>query len=108
MTPPANIFGFIPIAVGVYIALGFSLALSMLIFYRRVISLIRLGKKVERFDQPLRRLLGAVDIVIGQRRVLQSLSLKRRDLAGLGHALIFWGFLGTLTSYLILIFGEAA
>ena len=105
MVPPDDILGILPIWVGVYLALGVSLALSGYVFYRRVISLILLGRAENRFDQPLKRLLGLLTVVLGQRLVLQRFSLK--DKAGIGHALIFWGFLSFLLSYIVLIFGDS-
>ena len=106
MVPPEDILGAIGIRVAVYLTLVAALALSGYVFYRRVISLLLLGRKENRFDQPLRRLAGFVTIVLGQRRVLQRVSL--RDRAGIGHFLIFWGFLSFLLSYVIFIFGDAA
>ena len=107
MVPPENIFGFIDIRVGVYLALAASLALSGYAFHRRVISLVMLGKSADLFDQPLRRLAGFITIVLGQQRVLQRFAL-RRDRAGLGHILVFYGFLSFLLSYGIFIFGDSA
>ena len=101
MVPPGDI-GVVPIWVGVYTALILSLAVSSYLFYYRVIRLIRQGKNVARFDQPLRRLRGAATIVLGQRKVLQR--VPARDWAGIGHAVIFWGFLSFSLSYLIFIF----
>ena len=107
MVPPENLFGTsIHIAVGVYVVLGAALLASGFVFYQRVISLILLGKAENRFDQPLRRLMGVLTIVLGQRRVLQRVG--KVDRAGLGHVVIFWGFLSFLLSYLIFIFGDAA
>ena len=42
--------------------------------------------------------------MFGQTKVLQSLS--RHDVAGVGHVVIFWGFLSFTTSYAIFIFGD--
>ena len=88
--------------MGVYVALLLSLAVSGYLFYYRVIHLIRQGKSVARFDHLWERLKGATIIVLGQRRVLQRVPAK--DWAGLGHAIIFWGFLSFSLSYLIFIF----
>ena len=101
MVPPGDI-GAAPIWVGVYVAVVLTLALSGYLFYFRVIRLIRQGKSAARFDHPLQRLKGALIIVLGQRRVLQR--VPARDWAGLGHAIIFWGFLSFTLSYLIFIF----
>ena len=106
MVPPENIFGELDIRIGVFLALGFALAVSNYVFYRRVISLIMLGKSENRFDQPLRRLGRFLIVVLGQRKVLQRVSLK--DKAGLGHVFVFWGFLSFLLSYVIFIFADSA
>ena len=101
MVPPGDI-GPIPIWVGVYLALLVTSAISGYVLYWRVFRLIRQGKGVARFDRPWERLKGAMIIVLGQRRVLQR--VPQRDWAGIGHALIFWGFLSFSLSYLIFIF----
>ena len=102
MVPPGDI-GSAPIWVGVYLALGLTLVVSSYLFYYRVLRLIRQGKSVARFDHLLQRLNGALIIVLGQRRVLQR--VPSRDWAGVGHAIIFWGFLSFALSYAIFIFG---
>ena len=107
MVPPENLFGAIPIWIGVYGLAGAVFAASGLVLYRRVFRLIALGKNPDRSDQPIRRVLGAIAPVLGQRKVLQSASLIR-DRAGLAHAFIFWGFLSFLTSYLLFIFADSA
>ena len=106
MVPPDTIFGELSTWVGVYLALIVSLGLSGYIFYIRVIRLLMLGKGENRFDHLWERLKSLTIVVLGQRRVLQSVS--KRDRAGLGHVVIFWGFLSFFVSYLILIFGDAA
>ena len=106
MVPPDHLFGSVHIAVGVYIALGTVFLLSNFLFYQRVISLILLGKREARFDDPWQRIKGFFTIVLGQRKVLQRVG--KRDRAGLGHIVIFWGFLSFLLSYVIFIFGDAA
>jgi Fe-S oxidoreductase/nitrate reductase gamma subunit len=102
VVPPGDI-GPLPIWVGVYLALLVTVAVSNYILYNRVFRLIRQGKSVARFDRPWERLTGATAIVLGQRKVLQR--VPQRDWAGIGHALIFWGFLTFSLSYVIFIFG---
>ena len=109
MVPPGDIFGIIPVWVGVYLALIATQALAGWLAYKRVIHLVRQGRSVARFDQPWTRFTGAVGIVVGQRKVLQrvgSIDARSRtlDLAGLGHAFVFWGFLSFSLSYVIFIF----
>ena len=106
MVPPESIFGVVPIWVGVYAALAATLGASGLLFYRRVVRLVLLGRKEARFDRPLRRFVNFLSVFLGQRKVLQRVSL--RDLAGIGHVLIFFGFLSFLLSYGIFIFGDSA
>ena len=101
MVPPGDI-GLIPIWVGVYLALLVTCAISAYVLDRRVFHLVSQGRSVARFDRPWERLKGAMIIVLGQRRVLQR--VPQRDWAGIGHALIFWGFLSFSLSYLIFIF----
>ena len=105
MVPPGDI-GALPIWVGVYLALVLVGAVSGYVFYQRVLRLVRQGKGVARFDRPLVRLMGALVIVLGQSRVLQR--VRFGDWAGIGHAIIFWGFLSFSLSYVIFIFGAAA
>ena len=51
--------------------------------------LLRLGRNEDRSDRPLRRLRDEIVIYLGQRKLLKRPYYAR----GLGHALIFWGFL---------------
>ena len=101
MVPPGDI-GPLPVWVGVYLAVAVFGAISGYLFYYRVVRLILQGKPDARFDRPLERLIGATGIVLGQRKVLQR--VPQHDWAGIGHAIIFWGFLSFSLSYLIFIF----
>ncbi len=110
MVPPDHIFGVLPVWVGVYVLAALTFAVAGYAVYYRVFRLVLQGMPVARFDRPLTRLTGAVGIVLGQRKVLQRVGStdprsRRIDLAGLGHAAIFWGFLSFTLSYLIFIFG---
>ena len=110
MVPPSDIFGVIPTWIGVYLAVLAASCLGGYALYRRVFWLVMQGKPVARFDRPLERLTGAITIVLGQRKVLQRVGSRDprgggMDLAGIGHASIFWGFLSFSLSYTIFIFG---
>ncbi|MFB3097190.1 MAG: hypothetical protein ACE1ZZ_00785, partial [Dehalococcoidia bacterium] len=110
MVPPSDIFGIIPTWIGVYLAVLVASGVGGYALYRRVFWLVMQGKPVARFDRPLERLTGAITIVLGQRKVLQRVGSNDprgggMDLAGIGHASIFWGFLSFSLSYLIFIFG---
>ena len=106
MVPPEELFGNIPTWIGVYLISTLTFGAASAILYRRVFRLVLLGKRAERFDQPLRRLFGAVPLILGQRKVLQRTSV-RRDRAGMAHFFIFWGFLSFLASYLLFIFADS-
>jgi hypothetical protein len=95
MVPPGELFGSIPTWIAVYAVSAAVFALSGLVLYLRVFRLVLVGTNAGRLDRPFQRLAGAVPLIFGQRKVLQSVSL-RRDRAGLAHFLIFWGFLSFL------------
>ena len=101
MVPPGDI-GSLPLWVGVLGLLGVALAIFHYAFYIRVVKLVLQGRGGARFDQPLVRLKGALLISLGQQKVLQR--VKYGDYAGIGHAIIFWGFLTFMLSYGIFIF----
>ena len=106
MVPPDSIFGAVPTWAGVYLLSVAAFAAAGWFLYRRVFRLVLLGKPAGRFDQPMRRLFGALPYIFGQRKVLQRVSL-RRDRAGLAHFFIFWGFLSFSLSYILFIYGDS-
>ncbi len=107
MVPPDSVLGLFPTWAALYPLALIAFGTAGLLLYRRVFRLILLGRPVGRFDQPMRRIVGAVPLIFGQSKVLQRVSL-RRDLAGLAHFFIFWGFLSFTASYVVFIFGDAA
>ena len=107
MVPPDELFGVIPAWIGVYVLSAYGFGAAAFVLYLRVARLVMLGKPTNRFDRPVRRIIGAVSLTLGQRKVLQSVSL-RRDRAGLTHLFIFWGFLSFVLSYVVFIFGDLA
>lgn len=62
-----------------------------------LISLLKLGKKEDRFDRPWARLGYALGQVLLQRCVLKNVTKK--DWSGLGHMFIFYGFCLFVISY---------
>ena len=54
---------------------------------QRLVGYMRLGRPDDRTDRPLRRLGNLFGIAIGQSKIL------REPIAGVMHALIFWGFM---------------
>ena len=105
MVPPGDPLG-IPIWAAVYAISVAAFFGSGLVFYVRAIRPVLVGRDAGRLDRPLRRLIGALPLTLGQKKVLQSVSL-RRDRAGLGHFVIFWGFLSFVASYLLFIFADS-
>ena len=94
MVVPDDLFGLIPLWVGVYAIGAIAFGVAGWAVTQRFFLPILVGRRDERrFDQPIRRLLGVALVVCGQRRVLMSVSLKWRDLAGSGHFVIFWSFM---------------
>ena len=106
MTPPEHLFLGIPAWVGVYLFSAGAFLLAGYLLYARVFRLVMLGRPANRMDRPGKRLLGAVPLVLGQSKVLQSFS-PLKDRAGLAHFLIFWGFLSFTLSYVIFIYGDS-
>jgi Fe-S oxidoreductase len=79
-------------------------AVAMALFVPRMYFLYRLmclGKKEDRFDRMGERIKRMVLIVLPQWCTLKSVTGK--DFAGIGHALLFWGFSCFLISYIVLI-----
>ena len=106
MVPPASLFGAVPIWVGVFLISAIAFSIAELALYWRVVRLVALGRSDKRLDRPLRRLWYMVVVVLAQAKVLQRLSW--RDKAGIGHVVVFYGFLSFLLSYLIFIFADSA
>lgn len=77
---------------------AFSLFAKRLYFLYRLMSL---GKQENRFDRMGERVKNMLTVVIPQWCTLKSVTSK--DLAGIGHALLFWGFSCFLISYIIFI-----
>jgi Fe-S oxidoreductase len=78
--------------------------IAMGLFVPRMYFLWRLmclGKKEDRFDRIVERIKRMVLVVLPQWCTLKSVTAK--DFAGIGHALLFWGFSCFLASYVILI-----
>ena len=105
MVPPESLFG-ISNALLVLIVSLVSFGLAGFILWQRVFRLVLIGRKENRLDQPIQRILKMLIVVLGQQRVMQRFSLK--DMAGLGHAIIFYGFVLFSISYVIFIFGDTA
>jgi Fe-S oxidoreductase len=82
----------------VLFVIAFALFAQRMYFLYRVMSL---GKPENRFDNIGQRIVNMFIEVIPQRCTLKSVTSK--DLAGFGHALMFWGFSCFLISYIVFI-----
>jgi Fe-S oxidoreductase len=107
MVPPGDLFGTIPIAIAVFFVAGIAFSIHGILLLRRVFGLVLMGRRSYRFDKPHVRLWNTLYIVVGQWRVLRSVSLRRMDMAGIAHALIFWAFLSFNLGYVLLKFGDS-
>jgi len=105
MNPPKEIFD-IPTWIGVYILTFLSFSISASIIYYRFIRIVLKGKPINISKNLTPRILGAFNLIFGQKKVLQSISLKK-DLAGIAHFFIFWGFLSFLFSYILFIYADS-
>ena len=58
----------------------------------KTIKFVKLGRFINRFDNPWKRISRVINVGIGQTKIL------RDPVPGIMHALIFWGFLTLLTA----------
>jgi len=56
--------------------------------FRKKFRMIQLGKPVQRFDRPQKRIMDAV-----KRVLFQYCAIENRPITGIFHGMIFWGFL---------------
>jgi Fe-S oxidoreductase len=70
----------------VFIILFFAAMGFFLFNLRKIFSFIQLGRKEDRFDNPLERIKNVLKVAFGQSKLL------RDPAAGIIHFLIFWGF----------------
>ena len=87
-----------------YVIFWVMFAITMGLFVPRMFFLYKLmllGKPENRFDRMGERIKNMLSVVIPQWCTLKSVTAK--DLAGIGHAIMFWGFSFFLLSYMILI-----
>lgn len=101
MFPGEEIYWFVPGYAIIWLLFFLSLSLaSYRLFY--LFRLLRLGRKENRFNHPFKRLILTLKHVFLQICSLRSVSLK--DWAGIGHTIIFWGFIICVLGYIISIF----
>ena len=110
MVPPDALFGVIPVWVGVYALTLITLAVAGYAVYRPRVPADTTGPPGGALrpspDAAGRRRQHRPGPAQGLQRVGRADPRSRRiDLAGIGHAAIFWGFLSFSLSYLIFIFG---
>ena len=105
MSPPIQIFD-IPTWIGVYLLTLLAFSISGSIIYYRFIRIVLKGKPIIIYPNLKNRLFGSLNLIFGQKKVLQSVSIKK-DLAGIAHFFIFWGFLSFLLSYILFIYADS-
>lgn len=100
MSPTADSYLGVPGYVLFWVLFGIALALFLwrVVF---LVRLLRLGKPDRRFDRPLYRISRMLAIPIGQVSNLKH--LRPRDLAPLGHAVMFWGLGVFLIGYVVFL-----
>jgi Fe-S oxidoreductase len=80
----------------------FAIALGLFLKrYYFLYRLVRLGKPEKRFDQIRQRSINMLSVISSQWCSLKSVTLT--DIAGIGHALMFWGFGFFFVGYFIFI-----
>jgi Fe-S oxidoreductase/nitrate reductase gamma subunit len=87
-----------------YVIFWVLFAIAAVLFAQRIyflFRLMRLGKPESRFDRIGQRIKAMLVEVVPQWCNLKTVS--RKDFAGIGHALLFWGFSFFLLSYIIFI-----
>lgn len=87
-----------------YVIFWVMFLVTMVLFVPRMVFLYKLmllGKPENRFDRIGERVKNTLSTVIPQWCTLKSVTAK--DLAGIGHAVMFWGFSFFLLSYIVLI-----
>jgi Fe-S oxidoreductase len=87
-----------------YIIFWVLFAVALGLFVQRLyflLRLMRLGKPENRFDKMGQRIKNMLVQVGTQQCTLKSVT--RKDIAGIGHAFLFWGFSFFLLSYIIFI-----
>ena len=105
MSPPIQIFD-IPTWIGVYLLTLLAFSISGSIIYYRFIRIVLKGKPINIYPNLTNRLFGSLNLIFGQKKVLQSVSIKK-DLAGIAHFFIFLGFLSFLLSYILFIYADS-
>ena len=100
MSPVSATYGGIP----GYVIFSVLFAIAVGLFAQRayfLFRLMRLGKPENRFDRIGERIKTMLVEVVPQWCSLKTVTQK--DLSGIGHALLFWGFSLFLISYIIFI-----
>jgi len=100
MTPVSAIYWGIP----GYVIFWVLFVIAAGLFAKRIyflFRLMRLGKQENRFDHMGQRIKNVLFVILPQWCTLRSVTKK--DLAGIGHALLFWGFSCFLVSYIVFI-----
>ena len=106
MTLPNTFFDFLPTWLGVYGLTSIMLAISALLFYKRVVYHILNSNHKLDYSNINQRIKNVIINGLGQKKVLKRTSITK-DRSGIGHVVIFISFLSYSLSYLIFIYGDS-
>ena len=106
MTLPNTFFDFLPTWLGVYGLTSIMLAISALLFYKRVVYHILNSNHKLDYSNINQRIKNVIINGLGQKKVLKRTSITK-DRSGIGHVVIFISFLSYSISYLIFIYGDS-
>ena len=101
MVAPRDLFEIIPVWLIVFGISTFGFMLSFWLIYDRALRLVWLGRSTVMENISLKRVFKTLWIVLGQVTVFRGLG---GPVAAISHALIFWGFIIFVFSYVFFIF----
>ena len=101
MVAPRDLFEIIPVWLIVFGISTFGFMLSFWLIYDRALRLVWLGRSTVMENISLKRVFKTSWIVLGQVTVFRGLG---GPVAAISHALIFWGFIIFVFSYVFFIF----
>ena len=105
MVAPRDLFEIIPVWLMVFGISAFGFILSAWLIYDRALRLVWLGRSTVMENISLKRVLKTLWIVLGQVTVFRGLG---GPVAAISHAIIFWGFIIFVFSYVLFIFIDSA
>tara|TARA_Y100000590_G_scaffold60070_4_gene63920 strand:- start:5734 stop:7803 length:2070 start_codon:yes stop_codon:yes gene_type:complete len=105
LVAPRDLFEIIPVWLIVFGISTFGFMLSFWLIYDRALRLVWLGRSTVMENISLKRVFKTLWIVLGQVTVFRGLG---GPVAAISHALIFWGFIIFVFSYVFFIFIDSS